>query len=396
MSIEKRSARGRAKQLRGRALASAGALSLVAVAASATGATLVANASTGAIRAHASAGSWSSATSAAAGGGMTALVKAAKSEGKLNVIALPNNWANYGAEISTFEHKYGIKVNSEAPSDSSAQEIAAIKTSRGRSSAPDVVDVGQSYAVAGASLFAPYKVSTWADIPAANKSATGEYYNDYGGYISFGCNLTIVKTCPTSWKALTSSQYKGDVALNGSPVSANAALSAVWAAALNNGGSLSNIGPGLTFFKTLQSDGNFNSTDCNAASLIEAGQCPIVINWDYLNVAGAWGLPSSTKWEVVDPTGASFAAYYDQAVSKNAPHPAAARLWEEFLYSAAGQNIWLEGYARPVELPAMVKAGTENKAAYAKLPKVQHVATAFPTAAQSATASSAVASGWTS
>jgi hypothetical protein len=37
---------------------------------------------------------------------------------------------------------------------------------------------------------------------------------------------------------------------------------------------------------------------------------------------------------------------------------------------AEGQNIWLEGGARPVELAAMVKAGTGNKAAYAKLPTV--------------------------
>jgi len=327
---------------------------------------------------------------------MAALVTAAKAEGTLNVIALPNNWANYGTEISSFEHMYGIKVNSEDPSDSSAQEIEAIKSSVGRSSAPDVVDVGQAFADAGASLFAPYKVQTWNDIPASQKDPDGTWYNDYGGYVSFGCNLAIVKVCPTTWAQLESPQYKHDVALNGSPVSANAALSAVWAAALNNGGSLANIKPGLTFFKKLQSIGNFNSTDCNAASLIEAGQCPLVINWDYLNVAGAWGLPSSTKWKVVDPDGASYAAFYDQAVSKNAPHPAAARLWEEFLYSTQGQNIWLEGYARPAELQAMVAAGTVNKAAYAKLPAVAHVAAAFPTPAQATAAGTVVSSDWTS
>jgi putative spermidine/putrescine transport system substrate-binding protein len=327
---------------------------------------------------------------------MAALVKAAKAEGTLNVIALPNNWANYGTEISTFEHMYGIKVNSEDPSDSSAQEIEAVKSSAGRSSAPDVVDVGQSFADAGASLFAPYKVQTWNDIPAAQKDPNGTSYNDYGGYVSFGCNLKLVKVCPTTWAQLESPQYKHDVALNGSPVSANAALSAVWAAALNNGGSLANIKPGISFFKKLQSIGNFNSTDCNAASLIEAGQCPLVINWDYLNVAGAWGLPSSTKWKVVDPDGASYAAFYDQAVSKNAPHPAAARLWEEFLYSTQGQNIWLDGYARPAELQAMVAAGTVDKAAYAKLPAVAHVAAAFPTPAQATAAGTVVSSDWTS
>ncbi len=334
---------------------------------------------------------WSTATSAAAGGGMAALVKAAKAEGTLNVIALPSNWANYGTEISTFQRTYGIKVVSEAPSDSSAQEIQAIKTTRGRSSAPDVVDVGQSFAVANSSLFAPYKVANWQWIPAVQKDASGHWYNDYGGYVSFGCNLTIVHTCPTSWSQLTSAQYKNDVALNGSPLSANAALSAVWAAALNNGGSLSNIMPGIDFFKKLQSIGNFNSTNCNAASLIEAGQCPIVINWDYLNAAGAWGLNSSTKWKVVDPTGNTFGAFYDQAISKFAPHPAAARLWQEFLYSSTGQNIWLEGGARPVELAWLVSSKKVNKAAFAKLPPVKSPPKAYPTAAQAAAAAAAVA-----
>ena len=105
----------------------------------------------------------------------------------------------------------------------------------------------------------------------------------------------------------------------------------------------------MSFFKQLESSGNFNSTDCNAASVI-ATSCPITINWDYLNSAKAWGLPGSTHWTVVDPSGTPFGGFYNQAVSKYAPHPAAARLWEEFLYSTQGQNIWLEGGARPVEL----------------------------------------------
>jgi putative spermidine/putrescine transport system substrate-binding protein len=357
----------------------------------------VASAST---RAHTAGASWSSATSAAAGGGMSALVAAAKAEGKLNVIALPSNWANYGAEISTFQSKYGIKVISEDPSDSSAQEIQAIKTSRGRSSAPDVVDVGGAFASAGASegLFAPYKVATWANIPANQKASNAAYYQDYGGFISFGCNMKLLGStpCPTTWSALESPQYKGDVALNGSPTSANAALSAVWAAAVNNGGSASNIAPGVAFFKTLQSKGNFNSTDCNAAAVISVS-CPITINWDYLNTVSAWGLPGSTQWKVVDPSGIPFGGFYDQAVSKYAPHPAAARLWEEFLYSTTGQNLWLKGGARPVELAAMVKAGTENKASYNALPTVANQAKAIiPTTAQGTAASTYITQNWTS
>ena len=58
--------------------------------------------------------------------------------------------------------------------------------------------------------------------------------------------------------------------------------------------------------------------------------------------------------KIVIPSDASYAAYYDQAISKYAPDPAAARLWEEYLYSTAGQNLWLQGEARPIELSTLV------------------------------------------
>jgi putative spermidine/putrescine transport system substrate-binding protein len=353
---------------------------------------------TAALASSAKSFNWSTAKSAKAGGGKKALVKAAKKEGTLNVIALPTNWANYGKEISTFHKMYGIKIVSYNPSGTSAQEIQAIKSLKGRSSAPDVVDVGGAFASAGASgkLFAPYKVLSWKNIPKNQKANNGDYYQDYGGFISFGCNLNLLGStpCPTTWAQLKQSKYHGDVALNGSPLSANAALSAVWAAGVNSGGSAKNIAPGVDFFNDLMSSGNFNSTDCNAASVI-ATECPITINWDYLNTAGAWGLTGATHWKVVDPKGIPFGGFYDQAVSKYAPHPAAARLWEEFLYSAKGQNIWLEGGARPVTLAAMVKAGTQNKKAYKSLPKVTNLSKAVvPNTAQSVAASTYLTSHW--
>ncbi|MGO9788548.1 MAG: ABC transporter substrate-binding protein [Solirubrobacteraceae bacterium] len=335
----------------------------------------------------------STVTSAQAGGGMTALVAAAKKEGTLNVITLPADWANYGTQMKEFTAMYGIKINDAIPEGSSAQEIQAIETGRGSSTAPDVVDIGESFAVADSDLFAPYKVQTWNDIPNENKDANGSWYNDYGGYVSFGCNLSVVPSCPTTWAGLESSPYKHAVALNGVPGQAGAATGAVFAAAVNNGGSVNDAQPGLTFFDKLKSLGNFNATDCDSASLITAGQCPIIVNWDFLNVAGAWGLPSTAKWKVVVPAGAPLGEFYAQAISKTAPHPAAARLWEEFLYSIQGQNNFLKGYARPVELAAMVKNGTADQAAYALLPAISGLPV-LPTPAQSTAAAKVIAAGW--
>jgi putative spermidine/putrescine transport system substrate-binding protein len=336
---------------------------------------------------------WATVPSAKAGGGLAALVKAAKKEGQLNVITLPSNWANYGAQMKEFTAKYGIKITDTNPEGSSADEIEAIQSGRGSSTAPDVVDVGESFAVADSDLFAPYKVLTWTDIPAGNKAANGDWYNDYGGYVSFGCDLAVVPSCPTTWAGLEAPAYKDAVALNGIPGQAGAATGAVFAAAINNGGSLTNAQPGLTFFNTLKSDGNFNATDCDSSSLIEAGQCPIIINWDFLNVAGAWGLPSTAKWKVVVPSGTPLGEFYAQAISKTAPDPAAARLWEEFLYSTTGQNNFLKGFARPVELSALVKNKTVDKTAYKALPPVPGKPV-LPTPAQTTSAATIIAAGW--
>src|SRR5262249_14915604 len=172
---------------------------------------------------------------------------------------LPTNWANYGKEMSTFHKMYGIKIVSYNPSGTSAQEIEAIKTVKGRSSAPDVVDVGGPFASAGASQgrFAPDKGMAWEHIPKNQKTKSGLCYQDYGGFISFGCNMNLLGNapCPTKWSQLKSPKYHNDIDLNGSPLSANAALSGVWAAAVNNGGSAKNIAPGVNFFHQLQSSG---------------------------------------------------------------------------------------------------------------------------------------------
>ena len=121
----------------------------------------------------------------------------------------------------------------------------------------------------------------------------------------------------------------------------------MFAAALANGGSLDNITPGIAYFKKLHRVGNFVPVTASAATM-ESGQTPIIVWWDYLLASEIGSSVKSLK--IVIPSDASYAAYYDQAISKYAPHPAAARLWEEYLYSTTGQNLWLQGEARPIEL----------------------------------------------
>jgi putative spermidine/putrescine transport system substrate-binding protein len=335
--------------------------------------------------------SCATARSAAACGGMGALIKAAKKEGTLNVITLPANWANYGEIISSFSKKYGIKVNSENPDGSSQDEINAVIQDKGRSTAPDVLDVGTSYATTNLGLLAPYKVATWSAIPSALKDVNGRWFDDYGGYVAIGCNTKIVSVCPTSFKALLNPTYKNEVGINGDPTQASAAFSAVFAAALSNGGSFKNIQPGIDFFAALNKAGNY--VPGGSAATAASGATPILIWWDYLQNS----IQSTVStWKVNIPTDASYAAYYSQAISATAPHPAAARLWEEYLYSVTGQNLWLKGSARPVELATMTANGTANKTYLAALPPAPKGTITYPTLAQLAAAKAVVAANWSS
>jgi putative spermidine/putrescine transport system substrate-binding protein len=311
-----------------------------------------------------------SATSAEDFGGMDALVAAAKKEGQLNVIALPPNWANYGKIIDGFTKKYGIKIKSAQPDASSQEEIDAAKQLKGRDTAPDVFDVGQAVALANLDLFAPYKVATWSEIPQGFKQSDGTAVNDYGGFMALGYDAGKVPDI-TSLDDLLKPAFKGKVALNGDPTQANAALNAVRMVSMAKGGSASDAAPGVDFFKQLKKAGNFVPVDATDETIL-SGQTPVVFNWDYLNAATTAKLPT---WKVFVPEGNPVAGYYFQAISKDAVHPAAARLWEEYLYSDEGQNLWLQGGARPVRADAMDQAGTVDKAALDKLPPVSGVPT---------------------
>ena len=301
-------------------------------------------------------------------GGMAELIKLAKKEGQLNVIALPPDWANYGEIISTFSKKYGIKVNSMTPDASSADEINAIKALKGQKRQPDVIDVSLQYAVQGVTekLLAPYKVMTWNDIPADAKDKDGYWYSDYGGYIAIGYDAKKVSPAPKSIKDLLNPAYKNQVALNGDPTRAGAAFAGVYAAALANGGSLNDISKGIEFFAALKKQGNFIPVEATPAT-VQSGQTPITLDWHYLQKTYQGELAGQVDWKVVIPSDAVYGGFYAQAVVKDSPNPAAARLWQEFLYSDQGQNLYMKGGPEPIRLAAMKKKGTANKTYVAKL-----------------------------
>ncbi|GGJ71096.1 ABC transporter substrate-binding protein [Deinococcus aquiradiocola] len=298
-----------------------------------------------------------------------ALVNAAKKDGSINTIALPPDWANYGEIMDSFQKAYGLKLTNASPDASSAEELQAIRSLKGQRRAPDVVDVGPAFAIQGTTekLFTPYKPSTWASIPASAKDKDGYWVGNYFGVISFGVNKSIVKNVPKTWADLLKPEYKGQVALNGNPLSAQAAFSAVWSAALANGGSLDNIQPGIDFFAKLKANGNYIPVGATPAT-VQTGQTPIVADWDYLNLGYSKQFAGKVEWTVTVPSDGVYGSHYATAINASAPNPSAAKLWEEFILSDAGQLMFLKGYAHPIRFNDMVKRGVIGKDILATLP----------------------------
>jgi putative spermidine/putrescine transport system substrate-binding protein len=339
-----------------------------------------------------------SATAAPTVSAMDQLVTAAKGEGNLTVIALPHDWCNYGEALTGFTTKYGIKINELNPDGSSGQEIEAIKANKGNTGpqAPDVIDVGLSFGpqVISDSLVIPYKVSTWDTISADVKDPNGYWWGDYYGVLTFEVNKDAVKNVPQDWSDLLKPEYKGQVALAGDPRLSTQAVAGVVGAGLSNGGSLDNVAPGLDFFKKLNDAGNFVPVIAKQAT-VASGETPVIMRWNYNALSDKIALKGNPNIEVVVPKSGVVAGVYIQAISAYAPHPNAAKLWEEYLYSDEGQIIWLKGGCYPARYNDLVKRNVIPADVAANLPAADLVTKAvFPTLAQLSTEAKYITDNW--
>src|ERR1700722_4885443 len=329
-----------------------------------------------------------------------ALVAAAKQEGQLTVIALPHDWCGYGPMIAAFEKKYGIKINELNPDAGSGDEVEAIKANEGNEGpeAPDVIDVGLSFGPTAKKdgLLQSYKVSTWGPIPDSAKDAEGFWYGDYYGVLAFEINADIVKKSPADWKDLLGADYKNSVALAGDPRASNQAIQAVFAAGLAmDGGDIGKAADaGLKYFADLNKAGNLVPVIGKAASVAQ-GATPIVVRWDYNALADRDTLKGNPKVDIVVPKSGVVAGVYVQAISAFAPHPNAAKLWMEHLYSDDGQNAWLKGYCHPIRFQDLVAKKKVPAEVLAKLPPAAAYEKAvFPTLDQQAASSPIITKQW--
>jgi putative spermidine/putrescine transport system substrate-binding protein len=188
-------------------------------------------------------------------------------------------------------------------------------------------------------------------------------------------------------------EYKGKVALNGSPLTSGSAIGGVFAAALANGGSASNVVPGIDWFQKMKQNGNYIPVGTTPQT-VASGQTPISIDWDYNNLAYIKEFPAA-KWGVTIPSDGVYGGYYAQAINATAPHPWAARLWQEFLYSDQGQVLYLKGFTHPARFNDLAKRKKLPKSLLAALPAPTLYSKAkFASIAQQTAAKNTIAAQW--
>lgn len=320
---------------------------------------------------------------------LAALEEAAKKEGMLSTIALPHDWCNYGGVIAGFKAKYpGITVNELNPDAGSADELEAIRANKGNTGpqAPDVIDVGLPFGPSAKDegLIQPYKVTTWDSIPDDAKDADGYWYGDYYGVMAFGVNTDLVDTIPTKWADLTNPEYANAFALAGDPRASAQAIMSMLAAGIANGGEPGETSgqKALELFKQINDAGNFVPVIGKSATIAQ-GATPIVAAWDYNLLSWRDSLNGNPPVEVIIPEDGIVAGVYAQAISAHAPHPNAAKLWMEYLYSDEGQLKWLEGYCHPIRFNDLVAQGKVPQELLDALPPADMYAKAvFPTLEQ--------------
>ncbi|MDC7707629.1 ABC transporter substrate-binding protein [Vogesella indigofera] len=286
---------------------------------------------------------------------LPSLIQAAKKEGAVYSVGMPDDWANWKDTWAQITQKYGL---SHRDTDlSSAEELAKFEAEKTNATA-DIGDVGHTFGPVALQkgLTQPYKPSTWSEIPAWAKDKDGHWVLAYTGTISFITNNQLVKEPPKSWADLLKGKYK--VTLGAVGVSARA-NSAVLAAALARGGSEKNLKPALELFSQLAKQGRLSLIDPSLANL-EKGEIEVGILWDFTSLSYRDRIDSK-RFTVSIPTDGSVTTGYTTIINKYAKHPNAAKLVREYVLSDAGQINLARGYARPIRSKLAIPADVQAK-----------------------------------
>lgn len=296
-------------------------------------------------------------TSAMAADDLKALEDAARKEGMVNSVGMPDAWANWKDTWQDLASKYGLKHSDTDMS--SAQEIAKFEAEKDNASA-DIGDVGAAFGpiAIAKGVSQPYKPSTWDQVPEWAKDKDGHWALAYTGTIAFIINKDLVKESerPKTWHDLERGTYK--VAIGDVGTAAQAA-NGVLAAAIAYKGDESNVAPGLQLFTKLAQQKRLSLANPTIQTL-EKGEVEVGVVWDFNGLSYRDQIDPK-RFEVLIPSDGSITSGYTTIINTYAKHPNAAKLTREYIFSDAGQINLAKGHARPIraehlKLPEDVQA----------------------------------------
>ena len=287
------------------------------------------------------------------------LEAAAKTEGTVNSVGMPDDWANWKGTWSDLATKYGL---THMDTDmSSAQEVAKFDAEKDNASA-DIGDVGAAFGpiAAAKGVTQPYKTSQWDQVPEWAKDKDGHWMLAYTGSIAFIINKDLVKAGdePHSWADLLKPGAKYKVTIGDVSTAAQAA-NGVLAAAIAMKGDETNLQPGLQLFTKLAQQKRLSLGNPTIQSL-EKGEVEVGVVWDFNGLSYRDKIDVK-RFDVLIPSDGSVISGYTTIINKYAKHPNAAKLAREYIFSDAGQINLARGHARPIRaehitLPDDVKA----------------------------------------
>lgn len=285
----------------------------------------------------------------------------AKEEGKVESVGMPDTWANWGLTWKGIKDKYSIE---HADTDmSSTEELQMFKT-EGEKGTKDIGDVGQAFGAQAISedLVMGYKTSHWDSVPDWAKGDDGKWMMAYTGATTFLTNTDIVKDAPKSWADLE----KGDYPVSIGDISGGNAQAAVIASAYAFGGDLNNLDPAFKFWEKMAKAGRINTLDILQQNF-ETGEVPVGVIWSFTAVPYKDQI-TKYKLQADIPTDGSIMSGYASVINKNAPHPYAAALSREYIFSDEGQANLAAAGAIPtrtdVKIPEDIQKATFTPDAY--------------------------------
>ncbi|MGA2566335.1 MAG: extracellular solute-binding protein [Pseudolabrys sp.] len=282
----------------------------------------------------------------------------------------PPQWADFASMLKAIKTDLGYDIPFD--NKNSGQALSQLLAEKANPVA-DVVYYGVNFGMKakGLDVIEPYKPKGWAEVPAGLKDADGAWTTIHSGTLGLFVNKDALggKPVPACWKDLLKPDYKGMV---GYLDPSSAAVGYVGVVAVNNslGGNENNFTPAIEFFKGLKKNDAIVPKQTSYARVV-SGEIPILFDYDFNAYRAKY--TEKGNFEFVIPCEGSVVFPYVVSLVKNAPDKEKAKKVLDYLLSDKGQAIWTNAYlrpARPIELPAAVKAKFLPDSDYARAKSV--------------------------